>query len=78
MKLKDVLAGVPVIKTNADPETEITFITRDSRAAGPGAMFAAIPALTGGKHGIDYADPRLPPAPRACCATGNARRAYRM
>lgn len=56
MKLKDVLAGVPVIKTNADPETEITFITRDSRAAGPGAMFAAIPALTGGKHGIDYAE----------------------
>ncbi|MBR6740850.1 MAG: UDP-N-acetylmuramoyl-L-alanyl-D-glutamate--2,6-diaminopimelate ligase [Clostridia bacterium] len=55
MKLKDLLEGVAVIEMTADPETEINNILRDSRLAHKGCMFAALPALTGGRHGIDYA-----------------------
>lgn len=42
MKLRELLQGVTVLETQADPETEITSIVYDSRKAEPGCLFAAI------------------------------------
>ncbi len=42
MKLKELLKNVEVIKTNVDMETEINFVTYDSRKAAPNCLFVAI------------------------------------
>ena len=42
MKLKDLLYGVNVCKMTADPETEITGVTHDSRKVTPGCLFIAV------------------------------------
>ena len=42
MKLKDVLREIPVLRMQADGETEITDICYDSRKASPGALFVAV------------------------------------
>ena len=42
MKLKELLAEVPVVELAADPETEITAVCYDSRKVTPGALFVAI------------------------------------
>ena len=42
MKLKELLADVPVQHWNADPEMEITTLCCDSRKAEPGSLFVAV------------------------------------
>ncbi len=42
MKLKDLLAGVEVLKTNADPDLQIQDVAYDSRKVNAGGMFVAI------------------------------------
>ena len=42
MKLKDLLADIHVLKTNADMELEIADIAYDSRKVQPGGMFVAV------------------------------------
>ena len=42
MKLKELLADVPVTRLHADPETEITQVVCDSRKAEKGCLFLAI------------------------------------
>ena len=50
MKLKDVIAGLPVLELRADPDTEITAVECDSRSVEPGSLFAAIPGFTADGH----------------------------
>ena len=42
MKLKELLAGVTVLKATADMQTEIANVAYDSRKVQPGGMFVAI------------------------------------
>ena len=42
MKLRSVLAGVPLIGDEFDPEMEITSVSYDSRTLQPGALFVAM------------------------------------
>ena len=42
MKLKELLAGVEVLKTNADLQMQITSVVYDSRKAAPGCAFVAV------------------------------------
>ncbi len=42
MKLKELMQDICVLETNADPETEITGISCDSRRVQPGNAFAAV------------------------------------
>lgn len=42
MKLKELLAEVPVVELTADPETEITAVCYDSRKVTQGALFVAV------------------------------------
>ena len=42
MKLKELLKDIEVLKTAADPETEITGVAYDSRKVTPGSLFVAI------------------------------------
>ncbi len=42
MKLKDLLAGICILQTNADMEQNITRVCYDSRKAEPGCLFVAI------------------------------------
>ena len=43
MKLRDLLAGVPLTGGNADLNMEINSISYDTRTLEPGALFAALP-----------------------------------
>jgi len=52
MKLKDVLAGVPVLESTANPELEITGISYDSRTTKHGDLFVAVVGYTSDGH--DY------------------------
>ena len=42
MKLKDLLAGIPVLEMTADPEWNIDQVAYDSRKVMPGSLFVAI------------------------------------
>jgi len=42
MKLKELLSGMEIIKTNADLEQEVSSVAYDSRKVTPGSMFVAI------------------------------------
>ena len=42
MKLKELLAGIHVLETNLDMETEISAVAYDSRKVTPGSLFVAI------------------------------------
>ena len=43
MKLKDLLQGINVLECNADPETDITGVVRDTRKEIPaGSLFVAV------------------------------------
>ena len=42
MKLKDLLAGIEVLASTADPETEIPGVCYDSRKVQPGELFVAV------------------------------------
>jgi UDP-N-acetylmuramoyl-L-alanyl-D-glutamate--2,6-diaminopimelate ligase len=50
MELKELLAGADVVEVKGDPTTEITGLTFDSRRAGPGTLFFAIPGFTADGH----------------------------
>ena len=43
MKLRDLLAGVPLMGDSLDQEMEIFSISSDTRSIQPGALFAALP-----------------------------------
>ena len=43
MKLHALFDGVPLTGEIADPEMEISSISRDTRTLRPGALFAALP-----------------------------------
>ena len=56
MKLRKLLAGVPLTEENFDGDMEITSLSYDSRTLEPGALFVALPgAKTGGSRFIDQA-----------------------
>ncbi len=42
MKLKELLRGIPVLCTTADPESEIANVSYDSRSTKPGDLFVAM------------------------------------
>ena len=42
MKLRDLLNGIEVLKTNVDMDTEIESVVYDSRKATPGSLFVAV------------------------------------
>ena len=42
MKLKELLKGIEIVKTNADMEMEIREVTYDSRKVTAGSMFVAV------------------------------------
>ena len=50
MKLKELLENIEVLKWNADPETEITGISYDSRRTQPGDLFVAIKGFEADGH----------------------------
>ena len=56
MKLRKLLAGVPLTEENFDGDMEITSLSYDSRTLEPGALFVALPgAKTDGSRFIDQA-----------------------
>ncbi len=50
MKLKELLAELPVLATNADPELEINDIRYDSRKVRPGDLFVAVEGFASDGH----------------------------
>ena len=46
MKLRDLLAGVPLTGGNADLNMEINSISYDSRTLEPGALFVTLSGLS--------------------------------
>ena len=50
MELRELLAGADVVEIKGDAETEITDLAYDSRGAGPGTLFFAIPGFTSDGH----------------------------
>ncbi len=54
MKLRQLLAGLTILSSNADPETEITAVCYDSRKVTSGCVFVCIRGLKSDGH--DYAE----------------------
>jgi UDP-N-acetylmuramoyl-L-alanyl-D-glutamate--2,6-diaminopimelate ligase len=50
MELRELLAGADVVEVKGDARTEISGLAYDSRRAGPGILFFAIPGLTADGH----------------------------
>ena len=50
MKLKDLLAGLAPLSATADPETEISHISYDSRTTAPGDVFVAMTGFATDGH----------------------------
>jgi UDP-N-acetylmuramoyl-L-alanyl-D-glutamate--2,6-diaminopimelate ligase len=50
MELRELLAGTDVAEIKGDAETEISDLVYDSREAGPGTLFFAIPGFTADGH----------------------------
>ena len=46
MKLRELLQGIAVLETNADPELEIGSVAYDSRKVLPGSLFVAVTGFT--------------------------------
>ena len=65
MKLRKLLAGVPLTEEELDGGLEISSLSYDSRTLEPGALFVALPgAKTDGSRFIDQAMGR-----RRCCVS---------
>ena len=50
MKLRDIIRDIEVISLSADPDTEITGISYDSRKTQPGDLFVAVKGFTSDGH----------------------------
>ena len=50
MKLRKLLTGVPIQSSTADPETEITGVSYDSRTTKPGDLFVAVSGMESDGH----------------------------
>ena len=50
MKLKEILKHIPVLQMSADPETEITGVSYDSRRTQPGDLFVAVRGFEADGH----------------------------
>ncbi len=50
MELRELLAGADVVEIRGDSQTEISGLAYDSRQAGPGVLFFAIPGFTADGH----------------------------
>ena len=50
MRLHDLAAAVPGARVVAGPEFEVSSVTADSRQAGPGTLFVAVPGMTVDGH----------------------------
>ena len=50
MELRQLLAGADVIEIVGDPDADISGLAYDSRQAGPGVLFFAIPGFTADGH----------------------------
>ena len=50
MRLKELLNGIEIIASTADPETEIAGISYDSRATKPGELFVAVKGFAADGH----------------------------
>ena len=50
MELRQLLAGADVIEVVGDPDADISGLAYDSRQAGPGVLFFAIPGFTADGH----------------------------
>ena len=86
MKLRTLLAGIPLSGEWYDEETEIAAVTADSRRVQPGALFAALPGTK--EDGHSYISEALargaacvlcerpPDYPGPWLVVKNARRAY--
>ena len=69
MKLRELLAGVPICAGSADLEMEISGVSYDSRTTRPGDLFVA---TTG------FAPKRWQTVRRRCCASGVRQRRVPM
>ncbi len=56
MQLKDILNGIEYALAGVSETAEIAHFVSDSRKAGPNTLFAALPGITSGDHGIRYAE----------------------
>ena len=58
MKLRELIAGVPLTGGAADLDMEIYSISYDSRTLEPGALFVALPGAKddGGRYAADARD----------------------
>src|ERR1044072_7237207 len=50
MELRELLAGADVVEIKGDAQIDISDLAYDSRGAGPGTLFFAIPGFTADGH----------------------------
>ena len=50
MKLRELLSGLEILSATADPETEISGVSYDSRKTRPGDLFVAVKGFTSDGH----------------------------
>ena len=50
MELRELLAGADVVEIKGDPQTDVSGLAFDSRRAGPGILFFAVPGFTADGH----------------------------